>query len=206
MSVRELATAAAAVGCDGAALTDHAPGTDFAAAEVTFAEHGVALVPGREVSCDLGHVLVFDTDREWLAALPPRIDDLMVLREHGAALVWAHPAGWRVGGAMVPPDPSRGAGALHGVEVLNGERLHQDGGVRVAAELAQRFGLASCGGSDAHAPGAVGRCLTEAPGAADPLSFIASLVAGRVRPVLSRRWGDANGAEYRRADLLEYVG
>ena len=206
MTVHELAAAAAACGCDAVALTDHAPGTDFTAAEAALAEHGVALVPGREVSCDLGHALVFHPDRVWLAGLPARVNDLSRLRERGAVLVWAHPAGWRVGGAMIPPDPSRGAGVLHGVEILNGERLYQDGGVRAAAEIAGRFGLASCGGSDAHDPTAVGRCVTEAADATDPLSFIASLAAGRARPVLSRRWGEMNGADYRRADLVEYVG
>jgi hypothetical protein len=84
--------------------------------------------------------------------------------------------------------------------------LYQDGGVATARDLAKRLGLAACGGSDAHDAVAVGRCLTQAPGATDPLSFIASLVAGTVRPVLSRRWGDAHGMEYRRADLVGFLG
>jgi hypothetical protein len=207
MSYDDLAASAAGTGVGAIALTDHGPGADFDEAERAFARHGVALVPGREIACALGHVLVLATDRAWLASLPELSQlPLPDSRRGPAALVWAHPAGWRVGGAMVPPNPSRGADHLHGVEVLNGERLWQTDGVRIAGALAAELGLAPCGGSDAHQAGAVGRCLTEARGATDALSFIEALIAGDVRPILSKRWGDANETTYTREDLQAFIG
>lgn len=193
------------MGVEAIAVTDHGPGTDFAQARAVCAAKGVAFVPGREVGCALGHVIVLATDGDWLAALPYRVELPIAPPGGPVAMIWAHPTGWRVAGAMIAPRPDRGAEHVHGVEVLNGERLYQDGGVASAVALAEQLGAAQCGGSDAHDPGAVGRCLTEAPGATDALSFIEAVIAGEVRPVLSRRWAEANGMEYRRQDLVAYL-
>ncbi|MGH2785280.1 MAG: PHP-associated domain-containing protein, partial [Actinomycetota bacterium] len=94
---------------------------------------------------------------------------------------------------------------LHGVEVLNGERLHQTDGVELAARLAADLGLPACGGSDAHDARALGRCLTDVPGATDPAAFIEGLAAGEALPVLSRRWAEARGYDYVRSDLTPYL-
>jgi len=204
-TVGELADEAVALGLGALALTDHAP-ADLAAASGVLASRGVRLIPGREVSCDLGHVLVFATDLDWLSALPPRCDlPLPNSRRGPCALVWAHPAGWRFAGALIPPDPTRGAEHLDAVEVLNGERLHQPDGVRLAEELARTLGLPAAGGSDAHDALALGRCLTEVPGATDPASFIEGLAAGSSIAVLSRRWAVVRGYDYRRPDLTPYL-
>jgi predicted metal-dependent phosphoesterase TrpH len=203
--VGELADAAAALGLEAVALTDHGSG-DLESARRTFADRGVTLVPGREVSCDLGHVVVLSTDIEWLASLPPRCAlPLPNSRRGPAALIWAHPAGWRHGGALIPPAPERGAAYLHAVEVLNGERLHQPDGVEKAHRLAGQLGLPGCGGSDAHDAPALGRCLTEVAGASDAESFIDGVVAGRSTPVLSERWARARGYDYERPDLVPYL-
>lgn len=203
--VDELADAAAALGLEAVALTDHGA-ADLEAAQRTFAERGVSLISGREVSCDLGHVVVLATDLDWLAALPPRCPlPLPDSRRGPAALIWAHPAGWRYGGALIPPDPDRGAAHLHAVEVLNGERLHQPDGVERAQRLADELELPGCGGSDAHDAPALGRCLTDVDDAGDPASFIEGLIAGRCRPVLSERWALARGYDYRRPDLVPYM-
>ena len=200
-----LAEEAASLGLEALALTDHGP-ADLAAARDALAARGVALIPGREVTTDLGHVLVLANDLEWLAGLPPRCPlPLPDSRRGPCALIWAHPAGWRTGGALIPPDPSRGAEHLHGVEVLNGERLHVEEGVRIAVELAGALGLPACGGSDAHDAAALGRCLTAVDGATDPASFIEGVVGGHAEPVLSRRWAAARGYDYRRSDLVPYL-
>jgi hypothetical protein len=205
MSVDMLADACVAMGVDAVALTDHGPGTDFASVASALEAHGIAFVPGREVDTPLGHVIVLSLETEWLASLPYRLELPLTPPRGPMACIWAHPTGWRVAGAMIPPQPHRGAEHVHGVEVLNGERLYQDGGVAAAVALAEELRAAHCGGSDAHDPAAVGRCLTEAPGASDALSFIEAVIAGEVRPVLSRRWATANGMEYRRGDLIGYV-
>ena len=205
MGIGELAREAEALGLEAIAMTDHGT-ADLDAAREELSARGVTMVPGREVSCDLGHVLVLATDLAWLANLPPRCPlPLPDSRVGPCALVWAHPAGWRLGGALIPPDPSRGAEHLHGVEVLNGERLHQTDGVRLAEQLASSLGLPSCGGSDAHDVRAIGRCLTEVAGATDPAAFIEGLAAGHARPVLSRRWAEVRGYDYVRSDLTPYL-
>jgi hypothetical protein len=204
-SVEELAAAASALRLEAVALTDHGP-ADLDAAGRVFASHGVTLIGGREVTCDLGHVVVLATDLEWLRALPPRCAlPLPGSRRGPAALIWAHPAGWRTGGTLIPPDPTKGAEYLHAVEVLNGERLHQTGGVELAETLAERLGIPGCGGSDAHDAPALGRCLTEVPGANSPAELIEGVAAGNARPVLSERWGRARGYDYRRPDLVPYL-
>jgi hypothetical protein len=205
LDVAELAAEAEALGLQAVAMTDHGSG-DLAAAREELRGRGVTMVPGREVSCDLGHVLVLATDLDWLAGLPPRCPlPLPNSRVGPCALVWAHPAGWRLGGALIPPDPSRGAEHLHGVEVLNGERLHQTDGVRLAERIAGELGLPGCGGSDAHDTRALGRCLTEVPGATDTGSFIEGLAAGDARAVLSMRWAEVRGYDYVRSDLTPYL-
>ena len=205
MGVRELAEAAAALGLEAVALTDHGP-ADLASARRVLAKNGIALVPGREVSTPLGHVLVLATDEEWLFGLPPRVSlPLPNSRSGPCALVWAHPAGWRYAGALIPPDPSKGGEHLHAIEALNGERLHQPDGVRLAEEIAENLELPTTGGSDAHDARALGRCLTEVDGAADAASFIEGIAAGGSRAILSRTWADARGYDYARSDLTPYL-
>jgi hypothetical protein len=203
--VEALADEAASLGLEALALTDHGV-ADLAAARDALSARGVTMIPGREVTTDLGHVLVLATDLDWLAGLPPRCPlPLPDSRRGPCALIWAHPAGWRTGGALIPPDPSRGAEHLHGVEVLNGERLHVEEGVRIAAELAASLGLPACGGSDAHDVAALGRCLTAVQGATDPGSFIEGVAARDAEAILSRRWAQARGYDYRRSDLVPYL-
>jgi len=204
-SVDELADAAAALELEAVALTDHGP-ADLEASRIAFASRGVTLIGGREFVCDLGHVVVLATDLDWLARLPLRCSlPLPDSRRGPAALIWAHPAGWRSGGALIAPEPNRAAGHLHAVEVLNGERLHQTGGVSLAERLARELGLPGCGGSDAHDAAALGRCLTEVADAGDAASFIEGVAEGRARPVLSERWAMARGYDYRRGDLVPYL-
>jgi hypothetical protein len=205
-AVEAIAAAAAPLGIDALALTDHDAGCDFATAGSVLRAHGITLIPGREIDAPLGHVLVLSTDEDWLSALPARCALPLPGPARGpVALVWAHPAGWRVAGAVIPPDPSKGASHLHAVEVLNGERLWQPGGVETAARLARELGLAGCGGSDAHDAGVAGRCLTAADGATDAASFIESVRGGASRPLLGRAWAEREGVVYRREDLTEFA-
>ncbi|MGH2829658.1 MAG: PHP-associated domain-containing protein [Actinomycetota bacterium] len=204
--LQALAAAVEPLGIGALALTDHDPGADYGAAREILGSHGVVLVPGREVDTPLGHVVVLSTDTEWLGSLPSRTTLPLPGRSRAqAALIWAHPAGWRVAGAVITPDPSKGAEHVHAVEVLNGERLWQPGGVATAAELAQGLALGACGGSDAHDAGSAGRCMTAIDAAEDASSIVEAVRAGACRPVLGRAWAEREGIRYERQDLTRYA-
>jgi predicted metal-dependent phosphoesterase TrpH len=66
-----------------------------------------------------------------------------------------------------------------GVETLNGQMLAACN--RSAGELAERWGKAPVGGSDAHTLASLGLTYTEVPGARDAGEFLAGLRAGRGR-------------------------
>ena len=66
-----------------------------------------------------------------------------------------------------------------GVETLNGQMLAACN--RSAGELAERWGKAPVGGSDAHTLSSLGLTYTEIPGARDAGEFLAGLRAGRGR-------------------------
>ena len=207
--IAAIARAVAPLGIDAIALTDHGPGCDYAAAAATLADHGIGLIPGREVNTPIGHVLVLCTDTGWLAGLPERcalpIPDGSRAPVAPVALVWAHPAGWRVAGATIAPDPSRGADHVHAIEVLNGERLWHLDAIRIAEGLARDLGAGATGGSDAHRADAAGRCLTVADGATDASQAIEAIRAGTTRPLLGRGWALANHHTYERDDLRPYA-
>ncbi len=204
--VASLAAALQSVGVDAVALTDHSPGCDYTEARAVLAHHGVMLIPGRELNTPLGHVLALATDTEWLTQIP----ESCALPPPGTprgplALVWAHPAGWRVAGALAAPDPSRGGLYLHAVEILNGERLYQPDAVAIAEDLARQLGVAGTGGSDAHRHEGAGRCLTEVVGAADAAGVIEGIRDGQCRPVLGPVWAERHDMRYARDDLRPYT-
>jgi len=66
-----------------------------------------------------------------------------------------------------------------GVETLNGQMLAACN--RSASELAERWGKAPVGGSDAHTLASLGLTYTEIPGARDAGEFLQGLRAGRGR-------------------------
>lgn len=203
--IAAIAHAVAPLGVDAVALTDHGPGCDYAAAAAAVAAHGLTLIPGRELNTPLGHVLVLATDIDWLAALPERSALPVPAGARGAvALVWAHPAGWRVAGSMIAPDPGRGAEHVHAVEILNGERLWQLDAVRIAEGLARDLGAGTTGGSDAHRAEAAGRCLTLADGARDATEAIEAIRAKTTRPIMGSGWARAHSHVYERPDLRVY--
>ncbi|HEX9697746.1 MAG TPA: PHP-associated domain-containing protein [Actinomycetota bacterium] len=203
--IAAIAAAVAPLGVDAVALTDHGGGCDYAAAGKALAARGLLLIPGRELNTPLGHVLVLCTDTDWLGALPERCAlPVTTGTREAVALVWAHPAGWRVAGATVAPDPARGAEHMHAIEILNGERLWQVDGVRTAEALASKLGAGTTGGSDAHRAEAAGRCLTVADGARDAGEVIEAIRSKSTRPVMGRGWAETHAHVYERPDLLAY--
>ncbi len=144
---------AAERGIDGVILTEHdvvwpADRTAHLAEQI-----GILVLPGVEVTTELGHVLVYGLD-----ALVPRITDAKRLRafcdEQNALMFLAHPA--RDPGLRVP----RAAMELFdGVEGLNG----CDGPLQnqSASSRGRTRPLPPIGGSDSHALHEVGTAATE---------------------------------------------
>lgn len=144
---------AAERGLDGVVLTEHdvvwpADRTAHLAEQI-----GILVLPGVEVTTELGHVLVYGLD-----ALVPRITNAKRLRafcdEQNALMFLAHPA--RDPGLRVP----RAAMELFdGVEGLNG----CDGPLQnqSASSRGRTRPLPPIGGSDSHALHEVGTAATE---------------------------------------------
>ncbi len=144
---------AAERGLDGVILTEHdvvwpADRTAHLAEQI-----GILVLPGVEVTTELGHVLVYGLD-----ALVPRITNAKRLRtfcdEQNALMFLAHPA--RDPGLRVP----RAAMELFdGVEGLNG----CDGPLQnqSASSRGRTRPLPPIGGSDSHALHEVGTAATE---------------------------------------------
>lgn len=166
---------AAERGLDGVILTEHdvvwpRERTAYLAEQV-----GILVLPGVEVTTELGHVLVYGLD-----ALVPRITDAKRLRafcdEQNALMFLAHPA--RDPGLRVP----RAAMDLFdGVEGLNG----CDGPLQnqSASSRGRTRPLPPIGGSDSHAMHEVGTAATEFAANIETLDdLMAALRSGDYQP------------------------
>jgi len=149
----EALTRAAECGIDGVVLTEHDVVWPAEHAAQLTEQVGILVLPGVEVTTELGHVLVYGLD-----ALVPRITDARRLRalcdERNALMFLAHPA--RDPGLRVP----RAAMELFdGVEGLNG----CDGPLQnqSASSRGRTRPLPPIGGSDSHAMHEVGTAATE---------------------------------------------
>lgn len=194
---------------DGVGLTEHSPSDVVEVVEV-LADAGLLCVPGREVSCSGAHLLVFSEDLELLKKLPRLVSpDDARLGRGDVACIWAHPAAAAGSGAYPAFVPhSEGVGGLvHAIEILNGRHLAFPETIQAALRLAAELNLATTGGSDAHAPPDLGRCLTEIQ--TDPNEGAAGVIGairnGAVRPFLNEAWARLRRYDYRE-DLKGFVG
>lgn len=155
----ELIEKASALGLDAVAVTEHGVmGGADTAREMGIAR-GFRVFRGVEVHTPACDVLVFglgcDVGRE------SDFTELMeeVARRDAAAVI-AHPARgyWGHHSKFKGACPEEVYALAHAVETRNGQcsRRAND----AAAMLARRFNLPSTGGSDAHHPAHVGRCVT----------------------------------------------
>jgi predicted metal-dependent phosphoesterase TrpH len=164
---------AARRGLDGICLTDHnalcPPETLQKLSEIA----GIVVLSGLELGTDAGHVLVY--------GLPRYAPELLVLERlraiaayEGAAMVLAHPmrafAGHRPALESFPE-------WFDGIEVINGD--HSDSEQGYLVREAQRLGLATIAGSDAHSVDAVGRVATLFPGPIREIGEIARHILAR---------------------------
>jgi predicted metal-dependent phosphoesterase TrpH len=152
-----------AVAIDGLVLTEHRQFDDESDYRDLEDEYGLLLLKASEVETDYGHVLVFGVNDDLQAAFNFAAIDLpleRVLEESercGAVAVPCHPGRPNVG--LCAHYERRGAVEGVGiVEVFNGgSRSGED---EAARELADRFGYAGIGGSDAHLVSQIGKCAT----------------------------------------------
>jgi predicted metal-dependent phosphoesterase TrpH len=151
---------ALAIGLDGICVVEH----DSYEASATAAEFGEAsglvVLRGVEVATDVGHVLLYGvTDDGWREVARDGVVAAQALVEYarnsGAVAVPAHP--FRLDPTSMGEALSSIAG-LFAVEGFNGLAMRSENAA--ACEFAVRYGLHITGGSDAHMPGHIGRCVT----------------------------------------------
>ena len=148
---------------DGFVLTEHRQfdaESDYRPLED---EHDVLILKGSEVETDYGHVLVFGVNEDLVNAFDFTRLDLpleLVLAETkrcGAVAVPCHPGRPTVG--MCAHIEQRGI--VDGVEIVEtyngGSRGREN---EDALKLAEAYGYAGIGGSDAHIVSHIGRCAT----------------------------------------------
>lgn len=166
---------AAERGIDGVILTEHDVLWPADRTERLSEQIGIVVLPGVEVTTELGHVLVYGLIERF-----PRITDSKRLRsycdEHSALMFLAHPA--RDPGLRVP----RAAMDLFdGVEGLNG----CDGPLQnqSASSRGRTRPLPPIGGSDSHALHEVGSAATEFSADIETLDdLMSALRSGDYRP------------------------
>lgn len=165
MTIEEIVSLAKARGLDGVAVCDH----DLALTDPP-EFGGFLLIPGIEVSTQLGHLLgLFVTGpvdtRDFFEAAE-------LIHRQGGLAVLAHPFEHsRDGSRLAPAVPY-----LDGIEVQNSRadrKLHDAN--RLARSFAQVCRLPSFGGSDAHCPQEVGNSFTAVE--ADALTLEAAKAA-----------------------------
>lgn len=142
------------------ALTDH----NTAAGALPYwqqpVQQGVLVIPGEEISTELGHVLAFFVR----ASIAPGPFETVVaqIREQGALAFMAHPYQIPLGNrwrkkALCKLTPVH-LNQLVGLEIYNGHNRSRAN--RLAAQLAAAQKLSATSGSDAHLPWEIGNART----------------------------------------------
>lgn len=156
LTVEQVLRDALVQGMNGVAITDHNTMEALPEARKVFSSiRGFLFLPGVEVSTRQGHLLVYGVER------PPPSDrtlaeTLAMVREMNGVAVLAHPFRWAhgVGRRLAETAP------VQGIEAMNGRNSAVPNAKAGVVATARK--LAATGGSDAHEPGSVGRCYTEA--------------------------------------------
>ena len=162
------------VGLDGVCLTEHAGGWTDLEIEKTFSASGVVVIGAVEAATDAGHVLVYGM-RSYVEGMHTVAGLRRAADRAGAVLVSAHPfrnlfnsnpngVNLLYPDARHRPETTREASThplfslVDEVEVANGGT--KDAENAFAVDVARELGLKGTGGSDAHSPHGLGRCVT----------------------------------------------
>ena len=189
----------AGLGVDGGMITEHdyswtddeirrlrnnGPGRDLFVAS------------GKEVDCDIGHLLIFGYSGR-IAPHTPYRDIIARVRSAGGVVVWAHPLRYGHWDEKGDEDILAVAGHMDGVEALTPSHTPSEN--ERALALAEQHGLTALGGSDAHSTQALGVCLTRFHRPVASLGDLVSAIRdGACQPVI--------GPAGRAADLLVEAG
>ena len=174
MTLSEIVQRARAAGLHGVAICDHdhvLPDTERATEYP-----GVLLIPGVEVSTDIGHLLGwFVTEPVTARTFPEAVAEI---HAQGGIAVLAHPFEHTTS----PARAETAARYVDGLEVWNSraERKNRRANA-MAAEFAAAHGLRGFAGSDAHPPAEIGNGVTILHAdALTPDSVKAALLSGAV--------------------------
>lgn len=150
----EVVEAAKAAGMDGIAITDHDTMEGVAEAERAARSIGIMLVPGVEITTEIGDILAYGIS-SIPAGTPLRILD--AIHGQGGAAAIAHPCGpWLAVRFVDMLDVF--AGKIDALETYNaGTPMAYN---VLAMQAAKRHKLGAIAGSDAHTPDAVGAAFT----------------------------------------------
>ncbi|MFI0864202.1 CehA/McbA family metallohydrolase [Streptomyces smyrnaeus] len=146
LTVDELARAAAAEGLDFLAVTDHNTVSHHPALAAAGRRQGISLLPGQEVTTDLGHANVFG-DTGWIDFRRPAADWLTRAEAAGGLLSVNHPladdCAWEL--------PFAGRRPRH-AELWHHSWADRRHGAPLAWARAWRDDVVPLGGSDFHRP------------------------------------------------------
>jgi hypothetical protein len=191
-TLEELVESARSRGLDALCITEHDVRWPEGELEDASRLLKFPLIPGVELSTDVGHVLVFGPLERplWLGY---RFEQLVEeVARTGTAIVLPHPvrnvAGARAKAAgHVEPSAEVVAGwehwsLVHAIEAVSTQTVSSEHELTAAALILSP--MPSVGASDAHGPGLAGVYATEFAGAVvDVESLAAEIRAGHVRPV-----------------------
>jgi predicted metal-dependent phosphoesterase TrpH len=192
MNASELLAAAQRTGLDGVCVTDHLFARGGFYAQALAPVGGIPVFRGVEARTTLGDILVFGLDEDYAEGIDGETL-LWHVRQMGGASILAHPfrhaGGWALWYWLKQRGLALDSGLtlrrefayLDAVEVLNGGA--QPAEVEQARLLSEILSLPATGGSDAHAPGHVGRMYTEFERQINSeAELVTELRAGRVSP------------------------
>jgi hypothetical protein len=152
----DILEAARKKGLDGFAICDHDTIEGGLACEKRALELGfeLTIIPGVEVTCSKGHILVLGVRQNIEPLLSPE-ETIKRARKLGGTVIIPHPF----------KRSSHGIGSFEGldidaVEVFNSRCLFNSANRRAATE-AERLGIPGVSGSDSHIPEMVGQAYTE---------------------------------------------
>ncbi|WP_067826009.1 CehA/McbA family metallohydrolase [Actinomadura kijaniata] len=147
MTVPELAALAVRRGLDYLAVTDHNTVSHHPELPAAGARMGVALVPGQEVTTDLGHANVFG-DVGWVDFRRPAAEWAAHAAARGGVMSINHP----LSGDCAWRHPLPGDGRPRHAEIWHASWWDRTWGAPLAWAQLWRPGVVPLGGSDWHAP------------------------------------------------------